>query len=732
MSDQQRPGLGEHGEYDDDVRDWLAPLAGPESPPDREFLRVLRERSAEEFARSTVPTPALVRTDASRENPTRRKTMSGKRAITVAAACAAALAVWFVGGWLPAAQGVTLGDALRKSAAAKSLKLELRRDGQESEVLVAGDRARWDETPERYTVVRGSQLWRVDEDANTAVRDQARADFDLLSILEASGGFQLEGASEWLASTSSGEAQYLGRRCLVFDHVFSLDDGRLRLVAYVDPVTEQLQGLVAWPVPRRPTPIAELRLVARNVAVDEDKFVVAESLTEDGRIGKVADVQGLVAMQPPLAKRWTPVVGPVLLKPGDWVRTQTRGANAVRLALSSQIELTLGPSALVELISPHRARVFSGEVQVKVPAAVEGGSAPESFTLLGKSDAVQTIAAGQSTIFRRRDTDDDLAKIEAKPQWLAGFEGTTTNESLGSLIATVDGRSEPLSVGYHKVTVDIRDQIARTTIEESFVNHTGGRLEGVFYFPLPADASISGFGMWIGGELVEADIVEKQRAREIYETILREKRDPGLLEWTSGNLFKARVFPIEGNSEKRIKLVYTQVLPLRDNRYVYSYGLRSELLRTRPLRELNLDVRISSELPLRSVTCPTHDVRSEQTAHAGHVQFAAQEYAPTRDFEVVCEIDARQSDVVVIPHQRGEDGYFLVQLTPPGSDGTWRRDTLGEAEPLSVLLVCDTSGSMDSECRRQQRAFVEATLASLGPDDTFNLAVSDVDTAWAF
>ena len=66
----------------------------------------------------------------------------------------------------------------------------------------------------------------------------------------------------------------------------------------------------------------------------------------------------------------------------------------------------------------------------------------------------------------------------------------------------------------------------------------------MFYFPLPADASISGFGMWIGDELVEADVVEKQRAREIYETILREKRDPGLLEWTGGNMFKARVFPI--------------------------------------------------------------------------------------------------------------------------------------------------------------------------------------------
>src|SRR5205814_5442961 len=142
-----------------------------------------------------------------------------------------------------------------------------------------------------------------------------------------------------------------------------------------------------------------------------------------------------------------------------------------------------------------------------------------------------------------------------------------------SLIAKVEGRNVPLTVGYHKVAVDIRDQIARTVIEESFVNHTDQQLEGVFYFPLPQDASISGFGMWIGDNLVEADIVEKQRAREIYETIRRERRDPGLLEWSGGNLFTARVFPIPGLSEKRIKITYTQVLPLRGGRYRYSYGL---------------------------------------------------------------------------------------------------------------------------------------------------------------
>src|SRR5260370_30678226 len=103
--------------------------------------------------------------------------------------------------------------------------------------------------------------------------------------------------------------------------------------------------------------------------------------------------------------------------------------------------------------------------------------------------------------------------------------------------------------------------------------------------------------MWIGDNLVEADVVEKQRAREIYETILRERRDPGLLEWSGGNIFKARVFPIPAHSEKRIKITYTQVLPLKGNRYRYSYGLQRELIKQHPLRDFATDLKVNSVVP---------------------------------------------------------------------------------------------------------------------------------------
>lgn len=469
-------------------------------------------------------------------------------------------------------------------------------------------------------------------------------------------------------------------------------------------------GVAVW--------VSLTRVPAPEPQQPDEKFKFEPGLADDGRIGKVTDVQGVVAVKPVTGERWSPVSARLVLKPGDWVRTDARGANAAALRLLKS-NIVVGPHSTLELVKADEYRLSAGEIEIDAPDAVElHGPDKQKVSVKGKQ------------VFRVEK--EKLVRVEQDPKWLQGFKGASANESLGSLVATVDGRDVPLTVGYHHVTVDIRDQIARTTVEESFVNTTPNVLEGVFHFPLPQDASISGFGMWIGNELVEADVVEKQRAREIYEDILRSNRDPALLEWAGGNIFKARVFPIPGRSEKRIKITYTQVLPLQGNRYRYSYGLQSELLKQRPLRDLTINVKVSSASLLKSVSSPTHPARVASTDHSGQVEFSAQEYTPTRDFEAVVEVDAGRPDVVVVPHRRGDDGYFMVQLTPPGAAGDWERPLVPSGEALRLVLLADTSASIDKTQRANQNAILAALLGSLTEKDTITVGACDVNCDWAF
>lgn len=753
-----RPAVKTIMNSSDDIRDDLRALNADAAPPDCEFLRQLRDRSTHAFMAGTAPepreesSPGSITLERLPQNSHVSMAQSGgysmlltRMVLSLTAALIAGIA-WFAAllSQNEAIGGPTLEAALRKTLDASSLQLQIVRSGSTQEVLIAASNLRMQQSPTRYVIARGTTLWEIDETANTAARRENRwgnpqGQIDLLQLLTAD--VPVTGSSLVKRAVAVGPVTHHGRICRLYRMTAPAGTQSLQIDAYVDRDTGLLNSLVCWPDGLRSgdqTPLAELRLIARNTVVDEAQFVVAKSLSHDGRIGRVTDQQGIVTLRPPLMQRWTPVAAQMLIRPRDVLRTDIRGANAARVLLTSQFEITLGPGSQVELIGPKQIRVLDGEVQVLGPAGAEG-----PLEIIGPQSSKQTLAVGESRLLRvtPRDGMAALVTLKDKPKWLTGFEGTATQESLGSLIANVDGRNVPLTVGFHHVSVEIRDQIARTTVTESFVNHTDARLEGVFHFPLPQDASISGFAMWIGEELVEADIVEKQRAREIYETILREKRDPALLEWTGGNIFKARVFPIEARSEKKVRITYTQVLPLRASRYRYSYGLRSELLRLTPLRDLSIHVLVHSALPLKAIECPTHEARTaiapargpaEKPAvfHAAQVEFTAQEYVPDRDFEVVCEVDQRQSDVVVIPHQRGDDGYLLVQLTPPAPEGNWQREVLPDGEPLDLVLLCDTSGSMDRPARQQQEQLVAALLNALGPDDRFRVAVCDVKTHW--
>ena len=716
---------------DDDFTALFAGAGGSAPPPDPDFLARLRDLSTDAFVGQVSNLPARaaqgqvenlphVTAPPTAPRPHERFRMLPLLLRASAAAVAAAVLIGVAVRLTRPDEPAPLAQVLDRVADADTLHLRVTKDGRTSDVWVArSNKLRWDESAERYLIVRGPDAFRVDESSNRVTRGVAdffRPDRPGLDVFALLGLPRPHPDAVRIAQLERTVRE--GQPVDVYRLELSGRDGPLSVEAEADPATGNLRTVAVRNAAAQV--VAALVVLAQGRPVPEEKFAVKPTLAEDGRVGKVVDVQGVVSVKPVAYSRWTPVRPNVLLMPGDWVRADVRGANAATLRLLPQASVVVGPGALLEVVKPTQVKLHEGEAEIvpakRVPIELTG---PDG----------QKVTVTERAHFRVEK--EQIVRVAKEPLWLKGFKGTTTNESLGSLVAKVDGRNVPLSVGTHKVSVEIRDQIARTTIEETFVNHTDAQLEGVFHFPLPQDASIAGFAMWIGDEMVEADVVEKQRAREIYEEIMRERRDPGLLEWTGGNVFKARVWPIFAHSEKRIRITYTQVLPLKGKQYRYSYALNSEMLQLNPLKDLSIDVRLSSAVPLKAVTSPTHSVRATKTDHAARLEFAAQEYTPTKDFEAVIEVADAAPQVAVIPHRRGGDGYFLVQVTPP-APAAGERDLIASADPLNVVLVCDTSASMDPAQRNHQHALAAALLEALTPADTFNLGACDVNADWAF
>ena len=68
------------------------------------------------------------------------------------------------------------------------------------------------------------------------------------------------------------------------------------------------------------------------------------------------------------------------------------------------------------------------------------------------------------------------------------------------------------------------------------------------------------FTMFINGKRTSAELLDAHKARKIYEDIVRQMRDPALLEYSNQGLFKIRIFPIEPHSEKKVSITYREIL----------------------------------------------------------------------------------------------------------------------------------------------------------------------------
>src|SRR6266480_3027062 len=273
-----------------------------------------------------------------------------------------------------------------------------------------------------------------------------------------------------------------------------------------------------------------------------------------------------------------------------------------------------------------------------------------------------------------------------------------------------------LEVTSHQVNVKIDGQVAITSIDQEFYNPNDQRLEGFYMFPVPKGAHLDKFSMEIGGKSVDAELLPAEKARGIYEDIVRKMRDPALLEYAGRDLFKVRIFPIEPRSRKPIKISYTELLHSDGGTVTYSYPLSTEKFSARPIKSLSVKVEVTTEQPLASVYSPSHKVEIKRNgANRAVIGYESKDEKPDTDFQLVYNSEARDVGLSLITHKpAGEDGYFLLLAAPTTAKKT-------KPTPKDVVFVVDTSGSMAGAKLQQAKKALEFCVENLNGEDRFEI-----------
>ncbi|MGD8855476.1 MAG: VIT domain-containing protein [Chloroflexota bacterium] len=276
---------------------------------------------------------------------------------------------------------------------------------------------------------------------------------------------------------------------------------------------------------------------------------------------------------------------------------------------------------------------------------------------------------------------------------------------------------DALSIEYQRVDVEIEDQVATTHIDQLFVNNGDGLLEGNYLFPLPQGAVVSELTMWVDGQPIEAKILAADEARQIYDQIVRQMRDPALLEYVGSSAIQANVFPIPPHDDRRVEITYTMILPAEGGLIKYVYPQSTKLYSNAPLDEQRIRVEVRSDEAIRAIYSPSHPVAIDRDGdYRAIVGYEDNDVLADQDFELYYTVAPEEIGLNLLSYkEEGEDGFFLLLLAPAveaDADQVVAKD---------VILVVDTSGSMEGEKMRQAKEAAAFVVDNLNQEDRFNI-----------
>lgn len=276
---------------------------------------------------------------------------------------------------------------------------------------------------------------------------------------------------------------------------------------------------------------------------------------------------------------------------------------------------------------------------------------------------------------------------------------TNTPPSLTVKKDPFDSISVPLQIKAFKVDVKVIGNIATTTMDITFYNDYPRILDGEFSFPLGDGQTVSYFAMEAEGKLREASVVEKEKGRMVYETIVRKNIDPGLLERTAGNSFRARVYPIPAKGIKRIVIGFEHELQTLSASYLYyqpfsfkdkieDFSIRAEVF------QQTIKPALSGEEPI--------NIQFDQWTENWVAEKTIKNYIANKPLAFSIPFNKR---IVPVFTEKNESGktffYFTVQPKIYSEK---------KKSPAKITLLWDVSGSSEQTNRSQVSGLIEKYL----------------------
>jgi Ca-activated chloride channel family protein len=309
-----------------------------------------------------------------------------------------------------------------------------------------------------------------------------------------------------------------------------------------------------------------------------------------------------------------------------------------------------------------------------------------------------------------------------------------------------------LSLAEMRVNIVIDNGDAHVMVTQIFANHTNGIEEGTYIYALPSGSTVSDFAVWDGPVRIPAVILERARAEDIYQQARAQAIDPGLLaagerdgnDPKESSAFTVQITPIPAYGTKRLELEYHQMLTV--DRYMQGFTLPLKPVEYKQQNAAKMTVRLElhsanalEDFKIASAMFPLKI--TQQDAHTVIGTWEGTDVALAQDFVAAWKLAASGSDALTVSTFRNprapQPALDVMKPTKPSGPepGFFMAQTLiapavaapVDNSPRDVVLLLDTSLSMQWDKLELSFAALEATLRSLKPTDEFSLLLFNQD-----
>ncbi len=132
------------------------------------------------------------------------------------------------------------------------------------------------------------------------------------------------------------------------------------------------------------------------------------------------------------------------------------------------------------------------------------------------------------------------------------------------------------------------------------------------------------------------------------------------------------------------------------------------------MQEVAITANINSNIPLKAVYSPTHNIQTDIKKLEATCGYEAKNVSPDKNFILHYTVSEKDVGLNLMCYKKpGEDGYFMLLVSPGQLEA--------KATEKDVVFVMDTSGSMNGSKIEQAKNALNFCLNGMAEKDRFNI-----------